>query len=70
MQTYRRDTEGSPAPTSSGRRVRLIGSLGFILLIFWCGTGPRGLDMAGGFKGAILTTWRPFWRHFESFLMI
>ena len=37
--------------TSSGRRGRLIGSLGYILAVLGRGTGPRGEKMAGGFTG-------------------
>ena len=37
--------------TSSGRRGRLIGSLGYILAVLGRGTGPRGEKMAGGSQG-------------------
>ena len=37
--------------TSSGRRGRLIGSLGYILADLGRGTGPKGEKMAGGFTG-------------------
>ena len=37
--------------TSSGRRGRLIGSLGYIWAVLGRGTGPRGEEMAGGFTG-------------------
>ena len=37
--------------TSSGRRGRLIGSLGYILADLGRGTGPRGEKMVGGFTG-------------------
>ena len=36
---------------SSGRRGRLIGSLGYILAVLGRGTGPRGEKMAGGSPG-------------------
>ena len=37
--------------TSSGRRGRLIGSLGYILAVLGRGTGPRGEKMAGRSPG-------------------
>ena len=37
--------------TSSGRRGRLIGSLGYILEVLGRRTGPRGEKMAGGSPG-------------------
>ena len=36
---------------ASGRRGRLIGSLGYILAVLGRGTGPRGEEMAGGSRG-------------------
>ena len=41
----------APLITSSGRRGRLIGSLGYILAVLGRGTGPRGEKMAGGSQG-------------------
>ena len=40
-----------PLCTSSGRRGRLIGSLGYILAILGRGTGPRGEKMAAARLG-------------------
>ena len=37
--------------TSSGRRGRLIGSLGYILAVLGRGTGPRGEEMAAASPG-------------------
>ena len=37
--------------TSSGRRGRLIGSLGYILAVLGRGTGPKGEKMAGRSQG-------------------
>ncbi len=37
--------------SSSGRRGRLIGSLGYILAVWGRGTGPRGEKMAGACPG-------------------
>ena len=37
--------------TSSGRRGRLIGSLGYILAVLGRGTGPRGEKMAAACPG-------------------
>ena len=37
--------------TSSGRRGRLIGSLGYILAVLGHGTGPRGEKMAAACPG-------------------
>ena len=39
------------ADTSSGRRGRLIGSLGYILAVLGRGTGPRGEKMAAACPG-------------------
>ena len=42
---------GGLANTSSGRRGRLIGSLGYILAVLGRGTGPRGEKMAAACPG-------------------
>ena len=42
---------GAQSDTSSGRRGRLIGSLGYILADLGRGTGPRGEKMARGSPG-------------------
>ena len=57
--------------TSSGRRGRLIGSLGYILAVLGRGTGPRVEKIVGGSQGTdshdlatILDPFRAIWADF------